>query len=173
MPGLSSQHAGTFNSSSMCDAIICWGLPNLCSKTSIADLENVFLNLPFQMFFKSALSRARLGTRLGESNGKFDILTVHYACSNKIKKIFIRLQTWILTLTIVLFWFCISLGKLILFYYSRILVADRRYMKITVCGTHLPYSNSREIYNSDSLCYLKIVSMCGAVTSLGKVIEIC
>ena len=64
-------------------------------------------------------------------------------------------------------------GKLILFYYSRILVIDTRYMKITVWGTHLPHSNSREIYNSDSLCYLIIVSMCGAVTSLGKVIEIC
>ena len=47
-----------------------------------------------------------------------------------------------------------------------------QYMKITVWGTHFPYSNSREIYNSDSLCYLIIVSICGAVTSLGKVIEI-
>ena len=83
-----------------------------------ADLGIVFnvpriMNLPFQMFLKSAqkltsysgpvrsaqLPLARLGTRLRKSDGEFDILTLHYACNNNILKIFIRL---LLSLTIVL-----------------------------------------------------------------------
>ena len=83
--------------------------------------------------------------------------TGHYAWNNKIKNLWdyrLGFFHWLL------FWLCISLGKLILFYYSHILVMVARYMKITVWGTHLPYWNSHWIYNSDSFFYFTIVWMC-------------